>query len=72
VYETAEDVAELPELLDRTFSRMNPHMAGIVKPERRLSAQQVVTYLQGIKHVAFATVSERGSSFHPERYPGRA
>jgi hypothetical protein len=60
VYETAEDPAELQELLDRTFSRMNPHMAAIVKPERRLSAQQVVTYLQGIKHVAFATVNERG------------
>ena len=60
MYETAEDLAELQELLDRTFSRMNPHMAAIVKPERRLSAQQVVTYLQGIKHVAFATVNERG------------
>jgi hypothetical protein len=31
-----------------------------VKPERRLNARQVVRYLQGIKHVAFATVNERG------------
>lgn len=60
VYESAEDIAELQALLDRTFSRMNQHMADIVKPERRLSARQVVAYLQGIKHVAFATVNERG------------
>jgi uncharacterized pyridoxamine 5'-phosphate oxidase family protein len=60
VYESAEDVVALQELLDRTFARMNPHMANILKPERRLSARQVVAYLQGIKHVAFATVNERG------------
>jgi uncharacterized pyridoxamine 5'-phosphate oxidase family protein len=60
VHETAEEIAGLQRLLDRTFSRMNPHMARIVKPERQLSAQQVVTYLQGIKHVGFATVNERG------------
>ena len=60
MHESADDIAELQALLDRTFSRMNPHMADIVKPDRRLSARQVVAYLQGIKHVAFATVNERG------------
>jgi uncharacterized pyridoxamine 5'-phosphate oxidase family protein len=58
--ETEEDIRALQELIDRTTSRMNPHMAGIVKPERRLTARQVVAYLQGIKHVAFATVNEKG------------
>jgi uncharacterized pyridoxamine 5'-phosphate oxidase family protein len=60
VHESPEEIAELQALLDRTFARMNPHMARIVKPERRLSARQVVTYLQGIRHVAFATVNPRG------------
>ena len=60
MYESEEDVRRLQELLDRTLARANPHMLRIVKPERRLTAHQVVTYLQGIKHVAFATVNERG------------
>jgi uncharacterized pyridoxamine 5'-phosphate oxidase family protein len=60
MYESEEDVRELQALIDRTFARANPHLAGIVKPERRLTARQVVRYLQGTKHVAFATVNERG------------
>jgi uncharacterized pyridoxamine 5'-phosphate oxidase family protein len=36
------------------------HLLAIVKPERQLTARQVVRYLQGTKHVAFATVNERG------------
>jgi len=60
VYETTDEIAGLQRLLDRTYRRMNPHMARIVKPERQLSARQVVAYLQGIKHVGFATVNGRG------------
>lgn len=60
MHETDDDVAWLQALIDRTFARANPHLAKIVKPERRLTARQVVTYLQGTKHVAFATVNERG------------
>jgi uncharacterized pyridoxamine 5'-phosphate oxidase family protein len=58
--ESETDIQELQELIDRTFARANPHLANIVSPKRRLSAQQVVRYLQGTKHVAFATVNERG------------
>jgi uncharacterized pyridoxamine 5'-phosphate oxidase family protein len=60
MYETANDIRELQQLIDRTSRRMNPHMAEIVKPKRRLSAAQIVAYLQGIKHVAFATVNDKG------------
>jgi hypothetical protein len=60
MYESEEDVRRLQELLDRTLARANPHLASIVTPERRLTARQVVRYLQGTKHVAFATVNERG------------
>ena len=58
--ESEDDIRELQALMDRTLAQANPHLAKLVKPERRLTAQQVVRYLQGTKHVAFATVNERG------------
>jgi uncharacterized pyridoxamine 5'-phosphate oxidase family protein len=58
--ESEDQVRELDALMNRTFARANPHLAEIVKPSRRLNARQVVRYLQGTKHVAFATVNERG------------
>ena len=60
MHETEQDLAELQELLERTLARANPHLTSIVSPERRLTARQVARYLQGTKHVAFATVNERG------------
>ena len=60
MHESEEDVRDLQALLDRTFARANPHLAEIVTPERRLNARQVVRYLQGTKHVAFATVNTKG------------
>lgn len=60
MFESEDEIGELQALFDRTFARANPHLAKIVKPERRLTARQVVRYLQGTKHVAFATVNERG------------
>jgi uncharacterized pyridoxamine 5'-phosphate oxidase family protein len=59
MYESDNDIRELQALLDRTFARANPHLAGIVNPERRLNARQIVRYLQGTKHVAFATVNAK-------------
>lgn len=50
----------MQRLLDATLSRANPHMLSIVTPQRRLSARQVVAYLRGTKHVAFATVTPLG------------
>ncbi len=60
MFESEDDLRELQALIDRTFDRANPHLLGIVKPERRLNARQVSRYLEGTKHVAFATVNERG------------
>jgi uncharacterized pyridoxamine 5'-phosphate oxidase family protein len=60
MHESEDEIRELQALLDRTLARANPHLTGIVTPERRLTARQVVRYLQGTKHVAFATVNERG------------
>ena len=58
--ESDDDIRELQALLDRTIARANPHLLAIVTPERRLSARQVARYLQGTKHVAFATVNAKG------------
>jgi len=60
MYETEADLAWLQALLDRTLARANPHLTSIVSSERQLTARQVTQYLQGTKHVAFATVNERG------------
>jgi Pyridoxamine 5'-phosphate oxidase len=60
MFESEQQLRELQALIDRTLARANPHLAKIVKLERRLTARQVVRYLQGTKHVAFATVNERG------------
>ena len=58
MFETDEEVAEIQALLDRTMRTANPHMASIVNREHLLNARQVVAYLQGTKHVAFATIAE--------------
>jgi Pyridoxamine 5'-phosphate oxidase len=60
MYETEDEIAELQRMIDAAAVRANPHMSSIVTPDRRLTARQVVTYLQGTKHVAFATVTGKG------------
>jgi uncharacterized pyridoxamine 5'-phosphate oxidase family protein len=58
--ETPEEIAEMQRMFDAHLARANPHMTAIVTPERRLTAQQVVRYLEGTRHVAFATVTPKG------------
>lgn len=60
MFETDTEIHDLQRMFDETLVHANPHMLAIVKPDRRLSAHQVIAYLQGTKHVAFATVTERG------------
>jgi hypothetical protein len=60
MFETEAELAALQAMLDAHLQHANPHMLGIVKPSRRLTARQVAAYLQGTKHVAFATVTPRG------------
>jgi uncharacterized pyridoxamine 5'-phosphate oxidase family protein len=60
MFETEAEIGELQAMLDSHLARANPHMTEIVTPERRLTARQIVTYLHGTKHVAFATVTARG------------
>jgi hypothetical protein len=37
--ETAEELAQLQELLDGSVREAGPHLRGIISPERRLSAE---------------------------------
>lgn len=60
VFETAAELVALQELLDRSFAASGDHLRSIVTAERRLTAAQVADYLQGVKHVSFATVSDKG------------
>ena len=60
MFETEAELQRLQELFDAHLAGANRHMTSIVTPERRLTAKQVATYLQGTKHVAFATVTSKG------------
>jgi uncharacterized pyridoxamine 5'-phosphate oxidase family protein len=60
MYETDAELVELQRMFDAHLAGANPHMVGIVGPKHRLSARQVVHHLDGIKHVAFATVTPKG------------
>jgi Pyridoxamine 5''-phosphate oxidase. len=56
MFETDQEMTELQRLFDETLSSSSPHMRSVVNPRRRLSAEQVVAYLQGTKPVAFVAV----------------
>ncbi|MFI5099890.1 MAG: pyridoxamine 5'-phosphate oxidase family protein, partial [Actinomycetes bacterium] len=58
--ETPAELADLQELIDRSFASAGDHLRAIVRPERRLTARQVAAYLQGVKHLAVATVTASG------------
>jgi fumarate hydratase, class II len=58
--ETPAELADLQELIDRSFAAAGDHLRAIVRPERRLTARQVAAYLQGVKHIAVGTVTASG------------
>jgi nitroimidazol reductase NimA-like FMN-containing flavoprotein (pyridoxamine 5'-phosphate oxidase superfamily) len=60
VHETAEDLAALTELLDRSFASAGAHMRSIITPERRVSAEDLVERLRGMRLLALATVTADG------------
>ena len=60
MHETDDELVALQALLDRSRARMSAYVATILTPDRRLSARQVLTYLQSVKQVALATVTAKG------------
>jgi nitroimidazol reductase NimA-like FMN-containing flavoprotein (pyridoxamine 5'-phosphate oxidase superfamily) len=60
MHETAEDLAALQDLLDRSFEGAGTHMRRIITPERRLTAEQVAQKLTGMVLLSLATVTADG------------
>lgn len=59
--ETAEELATLQALIDRSHKRIGPHMKAITDPRNyALSAKQVVKLLDGMKTVAVAAPAPSG------------
>ena len=60
MHETADDLAALQDLLDRSYEAAGPHLLRIHTPERRLSAEQLAERLQGMCLLSLATVTADG------------
>jgi nitroimidazol reductase NimA-like FMN-containing flavoprotein (pyridoxamine 5'-phosphate oxidase superfamily) len=60
VHETAEDLAALQSLIDRSFEGAGTHLLRILTPERRMSAEEVAERLSGMCLLALATVTADG------------
>ncbi len=60
MHESAQDIAALQSLLDRSYARSRRHLLSIHNPERRLDARQVAERLTGMCLLALATVTADG------------
>ena len=60
MHETGEDVAQLQELLGRSYAAAGSHLLSIHTPERRLDASEVAERLVGMCLLALATVTADG------------
>jgi hypothetical protein len=60
MHETAEDLAHLQGLLDRSYHSAGQHLRTVITPERRVSAEELTSRLQGMCLLALATVTRDG------------
>ncbi len=60
MHETADDLAALQALLDRSHENAGKHMKRIITPERRLTAEQVSERLTGMCLLSLATSTADG------------
>ncbi len=58
--ENPAEIDHLQQLLDRSAADAGPHLRGIITDERRLSAEQVIQRLQGMRLLTVATVTADG------------
>lgn len=58
--ETAEEIAELQVLLERSVAGGNEHLRAIMTPDRLLTAEQVVRVLDKMQVLVVATVTADG------------
>jgi hypothetical protein len=57
MYETAEDLTALSDLLDHSYERAGDHLRSIFTAERRILADELVSLLPGVQVLNLATVS---------------
>jgi nitroimidazol reductase NimA-like FMN-containing flavoprotein (pyridoxamine 5'-phosphate oxidase superfamily) len=57
MHETADDLAQLQDLLDRSYATAGEHLQRIITPERRLTAAEVAERLTGMSLLSLATVT---------------
>jgi hypothetical protein len=60
MHETADELVALQELIDRSFAGASAHLRGIMEPQRRLTAQQIVADVPSPAVLNVATVTRRG------------
>ena len=60
MHETADDLAALQDLLDRSYAAAGEHLLRIHTPERRLGAPQLAERLTGMCLLSLATVTADG------------
>ena len=60
MHESAEDLAALQALIDRSFAAAGPHLLSIITRERRVSAAELAERLQGMCLLVLATTTADG------------
>jgi general stress protein 26 len=60
MYEEAEDIARLQQLLDRSLVGASEHLRSIIRPGRAVAAADLVSRLTGMRTLALSTVSAAG------------
>jgi uncharacterized pyridoxamine 5'-phosphate oxidase family protein len=60
LHETAQDLARLQGLLDRSYATAGAHLREVITPERRLTAEQLAARLDGMCLLVLATVTSDG------------
>jgi hypothetical protein len=60
MHETAEDIAWLQDLLDRSYERAGDHLRSITTPPRRIAAGELGPLLPGVQIIDLATVTTKG------------
>lgn len=60
MYETPEELTALQELLDRSHAGATEHLRDIINDDRRLTAEDLVALLTGMRVLSVATVTAAG------------
>jgi nitroimidazol reductase NimA-like FMN-containing flavoprotein (pyridoxamine 5'-phosphate oxidase superfamily) len=60
MHETADDLARLQALLDRSYESAGRHLRDVITPERRLSAAELASRLTGMRLLVLATTARDG------------